>query len=376
MTTQDFPAKNIPLDAALSSLAITNKVQECVIEPDNSAKTDAPNEQSVDNQETRAGEDDGEDRSTTTKLGKKPRKLGVAKAKNSSKSKKEKDGPDKAMVKEKTKLLGKDPEQAILNVIRQSCAATLSDTSFPSTLQHIKSAFFERNYLSIFTNSSNLPVYTAAYIPARALCYYTLFRNEPLLLNLLSRPTRIFLPGSGSGSELIGIAAAMMHATSSKQKVDLRMMDIGEWEGVLSGLEDVVRKRWGWGEELICGYEKGDVLELGETMLEEIREADLITFMFVMNELFVEKGRAMEMVKRLVEGMKKGAWLLVVDSAGSFSHLKIGGKTYMVYFLLDALKDFEKLVADDSKWYRYPEHLKYPVDIQNMRYFIRLYQKL
>lgn len=103
----------------------------------------------------------------------------------------------------------------------------------------------------------------------------------------------------------------MMHATSPKQKVDLRMMDIGEWGGVLSGLEDVVRKRWGWREELICGYERGDVLELGETMLEEIREADLITFMFVMNELFVEKGRAMEMVKKLVEGMKRGAWLLV-----------------------------------------------------------------
>lgn len=111
MTTEDFPAKNIPLDAALSSLAITNKVQEYVTETDNSEKTDAPNEQSVDNQETRADEDDGEDRSTTTKAGKKPKKLGVAKAKNSSKLKKEKDGPDKAMVKEKTKLLGKDPEQ-------------------------------------------------------------------------------------------------------------------------------------------------------------------------------------------------------------------------------------------------------------------------
>ncbi|KAI7904899.1 uncharacterized protein BX663DRAFT_503958 [Cokeromyces recurvatus] len=69
----------------------------------------------------------------------------------------------------------------------------------------------------------------------------------------------------------------------------------------------------------------------------------------------------------------------------------------MVYMLLDAIKDLELVVGEDSRWYRYsiykyiykylillltlyyiirhPEHLKYPIDVQNMRYFIRLYKK-
>lgn len=42
----------------------------------------------------------------------------------------------------------------------------------------------------------------------------------------------------------------------------------------------------------------------------------------------------------------------VVESAGSFSHLKVGNKTYMVYMLLDAIQDLELVVGEDSRWYR------------------------
>lgn len=83
-----------------------------------------------------------------------------------------------------------------------------------------------------------------------------------------------------------------------------------------------------------------------------IQGADLITFMFVMNELFVNKTKSMALIQSLVSNMKKGAYLLIVDSAGSFSHLKVGGQTYMIYFLLDAIKTLEKVIAEDSKWYR------------------------
>lgn len=42
----------------------------------------------------------------------------------------------------------------------------------------------------------------------------------------------------------------------------------------------------------------------------------------------------------------------VVESAGSFSHLKVGNKTYMVHMLLDAIKDLKPVIAEDSRWYR------------------------
>lgn len=146
----------------------------------------------------------------------------------------------------------------------------------------------------------------------------------------------------------------MLHAPVARQHVQLCMQDIGDWSGVLDSLEGSVRRQWKLDEQqLQCSYEQGDVLEPSTRRDELIHSADLITFMFVMNELFVNKTKSMALIQSLVSNMKKGAYLLVVDSAGSFSHLKVGGQTYMIYFLLDAIKTLEKVIGEDSKWYRY-----------------------
>jgi 25S rRNA (uracil2843-N3)-methyltransferase len=228
-------------------------------------------------------------------------------------------------------------------------------------LQSIKQAFYIRDYVSIFTTPSNLPVYTAAYIPGRALCYYEIFRSHTQLLRLLAKSSRIYLPGSGSGSELIGMSAAMLHVPPARQHVQLFMQDIGDWSEVLDRLEESVRHQWKLdSNQLHCSYEQGDVLEPSPRRDQLIQEADLITFMFVMNELFVNKAKSMALIQSLVSNMKKGAYLLVVDSAGSFSHLKIGDQTYMIYTLLDAIKSLDKVISEDSKWYRYVDgHASY-----------------
>ncbi|KAG2186409.1 hypothetical protein INT43_002847 [Umbelopsis isabellina] len=284
---------------------------------------------------------------------------------------------EKAAILERIKRLTKDPEQNILSVIQEACKDTFERKDFNAALQSIKASFYVRDYIGIFTVPENLPVYAAAYIPGRSLCYYEIFRSHPQLVKLLSKDTKMYLPGSGSGSELVGISAAMLHAMPARQRIELIMQDIGDWNGVLKSLESSVRNQWKLDEQqLRCSYEQGDVLDANARRDQLMQEADLITFMFVMNELFVNKAKAMALVQSLVKNMKKGAYLLVVDSAGSFSHLKVGGQTYMIYFLLDAIKSLEKVIGEDSKWYRYPEHLRYPLDIQNMRYFLRLYKKL
>ncbi|OZJ05754.1 hypothetical protein BZG36_01327 [Bifiguratus adelaidae] len=284
--------------------------------------------------------------------------------------------PSLELVKERIKCLGKNPEQSILNVIKLACYSTLSSPSYETTLQSIKAAFYQRDYLSIFSNPSNLPVYTAAYIPGRALCYYHIFKDEPNLRRLLAGQTRIFLPGSGSGSELIGISAAMLWASSPDQQISLHMQDIGEWDGVLQDLEKAARSSWNLQDQITCTFEQGDILEPTDQRKSEIQQAKMITFMFVLNELFKDKSRAIRLIQDVIKDMARGSYLLVVDSAGSFSHLQIGGKQYMVYFLLDALKELETVVSYDAKWYRFPDDLTYPVDLQNMRYFLRLYRKM
>ncbi|ORZ10710.1 hypothetical protein BCR42DRAFT_494277 [Absidia repens] len=282
---------------------------------------------------------------------------------------------DKAALLERWRILGKDAEQSILSAIRRSCFDTFARKDFGSTLQMIKHSFVDRDYEGIFTDANNLDVYSAAYVPGRAVCYYEIFCMPPLL-KLLTKRTKIYAVGSGSGSELVSIAAAMTRVPGERQRIQLLMQDIGEWKGVLDKFEQYTARAWNISpEQLTCRYEQGDVLDPNGMTSQNIASADLITFMFVMNELFVKKAQAMALIQNLVTFMKKGAYLLVVESAGSFSHLQVGNKTYMVYTLLDAIPDFECVISEDSRWYRCSDQVKYPLAVANMRYFIRLYRK-
>ncbi|KAG9290602.1 hypothetical protein G9A89_011565 [Geosiphon pyriformis] len=274
-------------------------------------------------------------------------------------------------------------EQRILNLISQVFESTFESSDFLTRLQAIKAAFFKRDYNQIFKDPENLSIYSAKYVPTRSLCYYNLIKNEEKIFELINnRETRIFSVGSGAGSELLGFAAALNHANktanSTHTRLHLYMQDYVNWGTILDSLESKIREQLEIKvDTLKCVFMVSDVLEPTKELQQQFAMADLITFMFVMNELFVNKKAAIEMIQLLAKNMRKGTHLLIVDSAGSFSNLNVGGKTYMIYFLLDALKEFDVVVSHDSVWYRYPENLKYPqiAPLENMRHFIRLYCK-
>jgi 25S rRNA (uracil2843-N3)-methyltransferase len=77
--------------------------------------------------------------------------------------------------------------------------------------------------------------------------------------------------------------------------------------------------------------------------------------------------------------MKKGSFLLVVDPASSFSEFQVQGQdttsTYKLFNLLDAIQAFECVAQSDSEWYRFPKDLDFPLKLNNMRYYFRLYKK-
>ncbi|KAG0073871.1 hypothetical protein BGZ93_002325 [Podila epicladia] len=139
-------------------------------------------------------------------------------------------------------------------------------------------------------------------------------------------------------------------------------------------METVVRQRMVLGAELLrCETER-------------VAKADLITFVFVLNELFQVKKKTMLLVAKIVAAMPTGAhinhphaaiYFYVVDSARSFSNLKVGERTYMVYMLLDHLKSLETVYQDDATWYRCPPSATatYPLKLENMRHFVRIYRK-
>ena len=76
----------------------------------------------------------------------------------------------------------------------------------------------------------------------------------------------------------------------------------------------------------------------------------------------------------------------MVDSPGSYSEVKLGktgqAKRYPMKWLLDhtLLKEagagkWDKLVERDSVWFRVDEKLQYPLDLENTRYQIHVYQR-
>ncbi|KAF9278559.1 hypothetical protein BGZ74_003048 [Mortierella antarctica] len=281
-------------------------------------------------------------------------------------------------------------------------------------------------------------------------------------MKTLEGPSTILCIGSGAGSELVGISAAMVHANpvpkTKKQKttasssgkskdkedkedkkdeeaipkesptqgsedpaLDLKKMDISsspseevtpeepstattkpkkskankhlvtivmqdyvDWSTILEPMETVVRQRMVLGaERLRCETEVGNVLDLSEGLLQRVAKADLITFMFVLNEL-VPGQEEDDAPGRQDRGCHAycsshvGTHFCakVVDSVGSFSNLKVGERTYMVYMLLDHLKSLETVYQDGATWYRCPPSATYPLNLENMRHFVRIYRKL
>lgn len=109
--------------------------------------------------------------------------------------------------------------------------------------------------------------------------------------------------GAGSGAELVAIMASL----DSSSNVDVVIQDIGEWEEILAGLAS------GWNAVGIkWQFHHGDVMDACDVLSEQLKEAAVVTGMFVWNEMFASrKADAMKLVKMLVTNMKSGSHLLV-----------------------------------------------------------------
>ncbi|KZF23604.1 hypothetical protein L228DRAFT_238150 [Xylona heveae TC161] len=161
------------------------------------------------------------------------------------------------------------------------------------------------------------------------------------------------------------------------------------------------------------------------------QDTHLVTLMFTLNELYSASiPKATELLMTLTHNLRPGTLFLVVDSPGSYSTLSLAKKTksknagastiseegegaeggketkaYPMKYLLDLTllrgasgdepnkgTHWEKLVSDDSRWFRLPTDsnsgssssssaggsagLRYPIQLENMRYQIHLYRRI
>ncbi|KAL8796646.1 MAG: hypothetical protein Q9195_001036 [Heterodermia aff. obscurata] len=153
-----------------------------------------------------------------------------------------------------------------------------------------------------------------------------------------------------------------------------------------------------------------DLLKMEVSQMKTLLEnCTLVTFMFTLNELYsISLSETTKCLLSITDLIQQGSLLLVVDSPGSYSTVNIGRdakshatekqkepsaqRNYPMLWLLDRTllhtavdgtgklsnqgKQWEKLRGNDSTWFRLPPGLKYPIEIENMRYQIHMYRRL
>ena len=227
--------------------------------------------------------------------------------------------------------------------------------------------------------------------------------------------------GGGAGAEIVGLAgwldsikdevSGKPETTSTIPKhVDVLCLDIARWDKVV---EDLYRQSttpptlskyasaaaqaanapFISADTLGVQFLQQDVLNITTSEVSTtFADQDLVTIMFTLNELYaVSVAKAQRFLYNLTASMREGSLLLFVDSPGSYSAVTINGaeKKYPMQWLLDHTlleesakkndpiqgKRWEKLVSDESRWFRLQEDLDYPIDLENMRYQIHLYRR-
>jgi 25S rRNA (uracil2843-N3)-methyltransferase len=152
-------------------------------------------------------------------------------------------------------------------------------------------------------------------------------------------------------------------------------------------------------------FQRHDVLSLSGDELKNVGAGkQLITIFFTLNELYTASlPKTRKFLLELTQRVDEGTLLLVIDSAGSYSTVTLNGheKKYPMHWLLDhtllqppaaekssaddedARKakrewqpSWEKLQEKESEWFRIPEGLRYPLELENMRYQLHLYRRL
>ncbi|KAK9494904.1 hypothetical protein V1508DRAFT_402484 [Lipomyces doorenjongii] len=264
--------------------------------------------------------------------------------------------------------------------------ATKSQT-LADTIQTVKAHLYARDYAAAFDSPEYLLAYAVRWSSSRALAYLHVLGDLcPHIPAILTSPSKnpnnkknILCIGGGAGGEVLALATLANDLRA--KNVNILAIDIAQWDNVFMSLRDGIRRGLGWDKDDENDDIAKDSIQLHHNDRVDFGSLDVITIMFTTNELFAQsKPRTLTLFRHITENCKPGTLLLVLESAGSYSHIQIGSKTFPVQFLLDHIMvddgaGWERVVQDDSVWFRVQKVLKYPLELENMRFFLRLYRR-
>ncbi|TGZ85222.1 hypothetical protein EX30DRAFT_300873, partial [Ascodesmis nigricans] len=169
-------------------------------------------------------------------------------------------------------------------------------------------------------------------------------------------------------------------------KIHVTAVDIAEWDDVVGALVQSFKSdtNFGAGARFDADFWKADIL--GPGVAEEVITPDtrLVTLCFTTNELYTQsRADTTRFLLGLGERLQPGALLLVVESAGSYSTVKVGEKVFDMGLLLEhtllrageGKSNWEMTDKRDSQWFRLPEEIKFPLQLEDARVMVRVFRR-
>lgn len=321
---------------------------------------------------------------------------------------------------EGSSLIPLELQQLLLNIFKSSFSERLESNIQP-LLQEVKGHLYNRDFLNAFGRNDYLEAYAARWSPSRSLGYIQVLADlKEHISSSLSPPSdgqglhgKIVCLGGGAGAEIVALGGLLNHLQRSETvvekqiKLDVVAVDIADWSLVVEGLvrnatiaptlskyasaaARTVNTPLVKLENFSVEFHQRDILNTDfATLRPLIEEVTLVTIMFTLNELYsTSLSLTQKFLLNLTSCLQEGALLLVVDSPSSYSTISLNGaeKKYPMQWLLDhtlleqankgEVAAWQKVEEDDSRWFRLQPELKYPIELENMRFQLHLYKRL
>lgn len=325
-----------------------------------------------------------------------------------------------------------ETQQLVLNIFRNSFRDRL-ETDIQPLLQEVKGHLFDRNFKDAFGREDYLEAYAARWSSSRALGYLGVLWRMRESLDLVQAPEdetpesgeasskswKVVCLGGGAGAEIgtLGGLHKLLSETHEEQgegqpkDMEIVAIDSAAWGNVVDQLTEHIttpppvskyasaavkaaNRPLAAPSAFKTSFHQHDLLTVDPaTLSTALADANLVTLMFTLNELYSSSiSLTQQFLLRMTASLAPGAMLLVVDSPGSYSTVSLNGadKNYPMQWLLDhtlladtsggkakeEVRAWEKVQEDDSRWFRLDDRLEYPIELENMRMQLHLYQRL
>lgn len=320
-------------------------------------------------------------------------------------------------------------EIEILDFYMSTCVdSTINVDDLGKTIQKVKGFLYDRDYEAAFGTPERLNAYVYRWSPSRSFCYAHIFQqtlgngnnanktqgttsknsnkssiqsisidasNDDNNNNITNKVLSI---GGGACGEIVGYGHYLKRLqeqqsnkkelpTDFRQSMQIDVIDMADWSSIIKKVNESLSTSWNLTPEISFIHESILTMD-SKGIVKLIQSHNVITIFFTLNELFQQdKQQTIKLLQLISAHSKKGTIVIFIESAGSYSDIQVGKRTFSIQMLIHYLMtsppsdppSWNMLEQTDSVWYRHnltnDDLEDFGFKLENMRYFISSYQK-